>query len=376
METASEPRALRDLGELAAERSSEIEKALAAARELLEMDLAYVAEFHDGHQVFRALEGDAQSFGVEEGGGIPLGESFCQRVVDGRIPNVIADAQGDDRVRDLPVTREAGIGAYIGVPVEFSTGRVYGTLCCLSHSRDGVLGPRDIRFMQVLARMVGDQLERQELERANRELAQEKHRLEVEATGVGALLAALEARDNYTGSHSEAVVDLAIGVARELGLSQDEIVEVGQVALLHDIGKIAVPDFVLRKEGPLDQSEWEAMYQHPDTGARMVASIESLAHLAPAIRAEHERWDGTGYPAGLAGEEIPLAARITFACDAYHAMTSDRPYRRALPPSAAVEELQSGSGTQFCPTTVEVLVRLIDRAESAREDCCSLAEAV
>ncbi len=144
-----------------------------------------------------------------------------------------------------------------------------------------------------------------------------------------------------------------------MGLSDDEVAAVEQVALLHDVGKIGVPDSVLRKPAPLDAEEWEVMRAHPVTGARIVASVRSLAQLEPAVRAEHERWDGGGYPEGLAGTEIPIASRIVLACDAYHAMTSDRPYRRALAPEAARAELLRHRATQFCPDTVDAMLAVL-----------------
>src|SRR5215213_6435049 len=155
---------------------------------------------------------------------------------------------------------------------------------------------------------------------------------------VCALLAALDARDQYTGSHSEAVVTLAVTVARRLGLAPDVVAAVEHVARLHDLGKIGVPDRVLQKRGPLDEEEWRVMRRHPEVGEKIVRSIESLEHLAPCIRSEHERWDGRGYPDGLAGDDIPTASRVILACDALHAMTSDRPYRAAMPLAEAVEE--------------------------------------
>jgi hypothetical protein len=138
------------------------------------------------------------------------------------------------------------------------------------------------------------------------------------------------------------------------------VAAVEQVALLHDIGKIGVPDAILQKPGPLTAAEWRVMHEHPAIGARIVASIPSLAHLAPAIRAEHERWDGRGYPDGLRGETIPLASRVILACDAFHAMTSDRPYRAKMAVTAAASELRAGAGTQFDPAVVAALLAYVD----------------
>jgi HD-GYP domain-containing protein (c-di-GMP phosphodiesterase class II) len=154
-------------------------------------------------------------------------------------------------------------------------------------------------------------------------------------------------------------------VATRLDLPAEEVVEVKQTALLHDIGKVGVPDAILHKPDRLDELEWEIMRHHPAIGARLIASVEPLAHLAPAIRAEHERWDGSGYPDGLSGEEIPLAARIGLVCDAFHAMTSDRPYRPAMSHTAAIAELKRNAAKQFDPSVVDVFVRYLEPAGNA-----------
>ena len=186
---ATEAGRLEGLAELASGRTPDsVERTMALAREALGMDVAFVSRFAEDRMEFRALEGDAESFGWQEGGGVPLEGTFCKRVVEGTLPSVVPDAGSDGRVSGLDVTREAGIGSYVGVPLRFSDGRVYGTLCCLSHAPEPRLRERDARFIEVLARLVADQIEREELEA-------ERRRLEVRATGVGALLAALVARD-------------------------------------------------------------------------------------------------------------------------------------------------------------------------------------
>ena len=171
-----------------------------------------------------------------------------------------------------------------------------------------------------------------------------------------ALAAALEERDRYTGEHSESVVDLTARVAEALGLGPDEVSDVRRAALLHDIGKVGIPDEILNKPGPLDQREWGIMREHPAIGERILRAIPGLGPIARVVRHEHERWDGNGYPDGLAGTEIPLAARIILACDAYHAMVSDRPYRRAMSHTDAIAELNAHAGTQFDPDVVEALI--------------------
>jgi diguanylate cyclase (GGDEF)-like protein/putative nucleotidyltransferase with HDIG domain len=173
---------------------------------------------------------------------------------------------------------------------------------------------------------------------------------------IAGLAEALLERDRYTGEHSEHVAELATHVARAAGLDEREIERVRGAALLHDIGKVGIPDDVLRKGSDLTEPEWRTMREHPVIGERIVRTIPGLGPVARIVRHEHERWDGAGYPDGLSGGEIPIGARIVLACDAYHAMTSDRPYREALSHGDAVRELARGAGTQFDPRITELLI--------------------
>jgi putative nucleotidyltransferase with HDIG domain len=172
----------------------------------------------------------------------------------------------------------------------------------------------------------------------------------------------LEDDDEYTGHHTEDVVELAVKVAEEMGLDEDARRETEMGALLHDIGKIAVPDEIINKPGPLDDDEWAIMRMHTVEGERMLQRVGGLlSSVGRVVRASHERWDGGGYPDGLAGEEIPVAARICAACDAFNAMTTDRSYRKALPLSVAIAELRANSGTQFAPDVVDALIAILAR---------------
>ncbi|MEX1143027.1 MAG: HD domain-containing phosphohydrolase [Thermoleophilaceae bacterium] len=173
---------------------------------------------------------------------------------------------------------------------------------------------------------------------------------------IAALAEALIERDRYTGEHSESVVGLVERVARGLGLSAPDIANVKAAALLHDIGKVAMPDEILNKQGPLDDDEWRTMREHPVIGERILRAIPGMGPIARIVRHEHERFDGGGYPDGFAGDEIPIGSRIILACDAYHAMTSDRPYRKAVSHGEAIRELVAGAGTQFDPRVTEMLI--------------------
>ena len=199
-------------------------------------------------------------------------------------------------------------------------------------------------------------------ERAQRRVVEEAlERLETSyATTVRALAAALELRDDETGGHAVRVTDLALELTRRLDpeLSAEPQLEYG--FLLHDIGKIGIPDGILRKPGPLDPKELEQMRFHPVLGERVLEQIPYLSGLArDVVACHHERWDGKGYPAGLAGTDIPMAARIFALADSFDAMTNDRPYRRALPVADAIDEIIRSSGSQFEPELAEAFLELV-----------------
>ena len=175
---------------------------------------------------------------------------------------------------------------------------------------------------------------------------------------VEALASAVEARDGYTGEHCKQLVKRAVQLARGLGFSEREIETIGLAAALHDIGKIATPDAILNKPGPLTPEELEILRRHPLVGEQIVAWVPELQHVATIIGAHQERWDGSGYPLGLTGEEIPLGARIIAVVDAYAAMTESRPYRGGLGHLAALDELLAGSGTQFDPKMVAAFMEV------------------
>jgi HD-GYP domain-containing protein (c-di-GMP phosphodiesterase class II) len=161
------------------------------------------------------------------------------------------------------------------------------------------------------------------------------------------------ARDEAARTHLERTVDLALRLTDRIDPPLARDGSLGCAFLLHDIGEMAIPEAILRKPGPLTPDEWEVMRTHPEIGARILADMEFLGDAIEVVRSHHERWDGEGYPEGLAGEDIPLGARIFSVCDAFDAMTSDRPYRGALPFEHAVEEILTGSGTQFDPEVVK-----------------------
>ncbi len=177
----------------------------------------------------------------------------------------------------------------------------------------------------------------------------------------------IEVDDRYTGLHSRGVVATALAVADALGLDPAERRRTELAALLHDVGKIRTPKEILHKAGPLSPAEWAIVREHPAEGARMLAEVGGyLADIGELVRHHHERFDGGGYPDGLAGDRIPLGSRIVCACDAFSAMTTDRSYRKALPVAAALSELERGAGTQFDPAVVRALVAVVRADEQER----------
>jgi putative nucleotidyltransferase with HDIG domain len=167
------------------------------------------------------------------------------------------------------------------------------------------------------------------------------------------LVEAVSGHDDYTGGHSCRVADYVSGLARLLGMSPSEIALARRAALVHDIGKIAVPDRVLKKRGPLTEDELKLVKLHPVVGAGMLSRIAGMEALVPIVLHHHERWDGLGYPRGLSGVDIPMQSRMIFVADAYDAMTTRRPYGPILTPHEALAELRSSAGQQFDPLMVD-----------------------
>ena len=180
-------------------------------------------------------------------------------------------------------------------------------------------------------------------------------------SAIRSLAQIVDHRDRSTFHHSERVAGYAVELARELGLDEDEVALVEQAASVHDLGKIGVPDRVLLKTGPLDEDEKAAMWLHTEIGAQILAHFELFRDGAGIVLHHHERWDGHGYPEGLAGEAIPLGSRIVAVADAFDAMTADRPYRAAMPVAEALDHLRRGAGSQWDPLVVGAFLRLLDR---------------
>jgi diguanylate cyclase (GGDEF)-like protein/putative nucleotidyltransferase with HDIG domain len=191
-----------------------------------------------------------------------------------------------------------------------------------------------------------------------------------------AMITAIDHKDHYTRRHSEEVTEYALWIAEELGLSEEQKHALRLGGLLHDVGKIGIPDSVLLKPGLLTAEEYEAMKQHTVLGAVMLAALPEMEKIVPLARSHHERWDGQGYPDGLAGEQIPLLARILAVADAFSAMTTDRPYRKGMDWPSALTELKRQKGKQFDPAVVDAFLAAVYRRanrESLEQDSLPMA---
>jgi len=284
-----------------------------------------------------------QSFGIVDG--------MAGRVLLSGSPALV-DGSGSAPARPL----EHALGwtrGMVSVPVRWE-GQVRAALSVGSSDPARQIGERDLEVVKEVAELGASAVEhaerRQDLEAA------------VEAS-MTTLARAVAMRDPRSGN-SEQIVELAEGVGRELDLSDDELAELKLAALLRDVGKIAVPDSVLRKPGPLSAREWDVMKRHPEWGGEMIFGIPGLEGVAAIVVHHHEHYDGNGYPDRLAGPDISLRSRIVAACDAYDAMVSDRPYRPGLRPITALRELERRSGSQFDP---EVVTALKKAARVSRE---------
>ena len=277
----------------------------------------------------------------------PASEGVNGRVARSGATALVPDTKTDPDyiVRD-PQTDP---GSELAVPI-LVDGSVWGVLN-IEATDAGALGEPDVVLIEAIAASFGVAVHRAKLV-SDLEGAF--------TTALAALTSTVEAKDDYTACHGEDVAVLAERVALRMSLSNAQARDVRYAAMLHDLGKVAVPSEILLKPGPLTDEEWVTMRSHAAIGGELVGRIDAFAHLAPAVRASHERWDGGGYPDGLVGEQIPLAARIISACDTYDAIVTDRPYRPARTPHEACEELGRVAGTQLDADVVQTLMQELD----------------
>jgi len=281
-----------------------------------------------------------------QGYSAPAGRGLIARCLRERRLVLAPDVRKEPDYHPTPATEWTR--SELDVPV-IVDGRPWGAITVQRREVDG-FDEEDARLLQAVADQLGAALRSaalyEQLERAYLGTAE-------------AFNAALEAKDSYTAEHSRSLVERSEAVGRALGMAEPELRCLRYAAAFHDIGKLAVPEAILNKPGPLTEEEFAVVARHTLIGEQILAPIDFLADVRPLVRGAHERWDGAGYPDGLAGDEIPLGARILFACDTYDAMTTDRPYRDALPDAQARAELRRVAGTQLDPAVVEALLGVL-----------------
>ncbi|OGO52829.1 MAG: hypothetical protein A2148_06370 [Chloroflexi bacterium RBG_16_68_14] len=243
--------------------------------------------------------------------------------------------------------------------------RVMGVVMAIRGRAQGTFEGPKVQMVEEMAAQAAMAVEQARLFTKVRNHAQELE-LSYDST-LKVLVAALDTKDAVTHGHSERVAQLTVALAKEMDVPKERLVDIERGALLHDVGKIGVPDEVLHKPDVLDESEWAAMQKHPLLAGLMISKVEFLEGAMPILLYHHERFDGSGYPFGLEGAAIPLEARIFTVVDSYDAMTSDRPYRQAMPPEEALSEIQRNANIQFDPSVVEAFSRLMARQLSMAE---------
>ena len=250
-----------------------------------------------------------------------------------------ADRKSEFQTRDM-----------LCVPVK-TKDRTLGVLQAINSGEDGGFDDGDLEMLGALASQVAVAVENaglfEKLKKTFYHTAQ-------------ALAETIEKRDPYTGGHTRRVMEYSVAIALRMGLDKQGVEDLRLAAILHDIGKIGVRDNVLLKQEQLDDDELKKMNQHPGFGAEILDHVPELSEIIPGVKAHHEKYDGTGYPEGLSGTDIPLAARIIAVADTFDAMTTDRPYRKGLTPEAAIQELRKNIGIQFDGKAVEAFLRAWD----------------
>ena len=330
-----------------------------ACGQLVARDSFYIARYEEERKLFHFLfqedEGKIEESHLTDAWAgdmvVPLGAGPTSQVIltgDTYITSVATDPVQHRSRRYGDHGRESVSAVH--VPLK-SAGRIVGVLSAQSYRADAY-DDEDVAILQSLANLVASAFANAEHLARGRELY---------LASVKALAAAVDARDPYTRSHSARVAALSRIIAEEMALSPDEIRRVQLGALLHDIGKIGIPDAILNKPAALTPEEWVIMRTHSVLGASILAAVEPLRDLVPIVRCHHERHDGNGYPDGLRGNEIPLASAIVAAADAYEVIVSKRSYKAAQTVEYAVSELLACRGTQFHPDVVDAFIRVIDR---------------
>jgi HD-GYP domain-containing protein (c-di-GMP phosphodiesterase class II)/sensor domain CHASE-containing protein len=308
-------------------------------RDMHDADMASVYLVYEGHTTRASFSG-SQSSPVPS----PATDELAEWVVTNDRSLQVADADSDEHLSALARGTNQ-LRSFLVVPLTRREG-VVGALAV------GFAEPHEFSSEELpLLATIGGQIA---IALQNAEAYEKLDRMYLET--VTALAAAMEAKDQYTASHADSLAAMAVAVGSRMQMSDSELRMLQYAAVLHDIGKIGIPGNILNKPDKLTREEFETMAQHTIIGERIISRIDYLVPIARIIRSAHERWDGAGYPDGFAGEAIPLGSRILLVCDAFDAMTTDRPYRKALPTDTALAELSANAGTQFDPRVVDVFL--------------------
>ncbi|MBI3597718.1 MAG: GAF domain-containing protein [Nitrospirae bacterium] len=323
-------------------------RAMEAATRLMEAEVGSLLLIDDAtHELYFEVELGKRGERVKEIR-LKIGEGIAGWVAKTGEPVIVADAQKDPRFNRKADEKSSFVTRnMICVPIKIK-GKIIGVLQAINKLGTQPFSKWDLEEFQSLADQVAIALENAHLYK------------EMKETFLGtaeALGDAIEAKDVYTAGHTRRVLSYSTMMGKHLGLRAAELESLKLTALLHDIGKIGVDDHILRKPGKLNESEKKKMEEHTVIGPRIVENIKQMHHVIPGIRHHHEKYNGTGQPHGLKGDEIPLIARIIAVADCFDAMTTDRPYRKGLPIQTALEELRKLSGTQFDGKVVEAFLR-------------------
>lgn len=298
-----------------------------------------------------------------------VGEMIAGWVAERGEPLVITEGTDIDPLLKEALYRE-DLSASMCMPL-ISKGKVIGVLNLSKKKGEAPFSESDLEFVSILCGQVAIAIDNASLFNALQAKAEELNRSYFES--VMALAQAIETKDSYTRGHCDRTVRHALLIANRLGLPETEKEKVRYAAVLHDIGKIGVNESILNKPGKLTEEEYEMVKLHPKMGADIIKGIKFLEPVVPVIYHHQERYDGKGYPDGIKGEQIPIGARIIAVLDTYDAMTTDRPYRKALSREAAIAEVKRCSGTQFDPQVVEVFLQILMEEDEGRYSATQIA---
>jgi len=273
---------------------------------------------------------------------------FIKSVIETRTPMVITSIKPHEQNEFLKKIKNHGFFSYAGTPVFIKGGTPAGVLTLYNRTPRRYV-KSELALVRTIAGQMGTALDRAQLiDRIQ----------QINFESVRALVSAIESRDPYTRGHSIQVAELAGAVAQEMEFSSRELTLLEFASLLHDVGKIAIPEKILQKKTGLTHVEWREIHQHSIISAKIIEPISNLKPIQNWVLYHHERFDGNGYPEKIGGKTIPLASRIMAVCDTYSAMTGDRPYRKALSHDIALKEIQSVAGSQLDPLVVEIFIEI------------------